>query len=345
MTLSDSPRVSVVMPARNAEATLDQAIRSILDQAFTNLELVLVDHDSTDATLDIMNRWARTDSRISIHRCSGTFIEACNLAWVRSDGELVARMDSDDVARPGKIESQVKYLANHPELAGCATRVRILRRSAQGVGIPPDRGYAGYEDWINSVISPLEIARQRFVDSPLPNPTMMLRREVLESFGGFRDLSWAEDYDLWLRMLHDGHRIGKVDETLLDWFDGESRVTRTSERYSLENFLRAKAHFLSRLDLVRDMGVVISGAGPTGKRMARLLGEEGIRIHAFFEVNPKQIGGTAQGHPVFPVGEIPGWENRAIMISAVGQPGARERIRSLLAPSAFVEGENFFCVA
>lgn len=337
--------VSVVMPARNAEATLNQSIRSILDQTYPNLELVLVDHDSTDGTLDVMNRWARSENRISIHRCSGTFIEACNLAWIRSEGDLVARMDSDDFAHAAKIEKQVRFLANHPELSGCATRVRILKRSAQGDGIPPDRGYADYEKWINSVNSPVEIARQRFVDSPLPNPTVMLRREILESFAGFRDLSWAEDYDLWLRMLHDGHRIGKVEETLLDWFDGESRVTRTSERYSLDSFQRAKAHFLSRLDLVRAMGVVISGAGPTGKKMARLFGDEGIRVHALFEVNPKQIGGMAQGHPVLPVGEIPGWENRAVMISAVGQPGARERIRNLLAPTAFVEGENFFCVA
>lgn len=333
------------MPARNAEATLDQSIRSILNQSYANLELVLVDHDSTDGTLGVMDRWARGDGRVSIHRCAGTFIEACNLAWEQSEGQLIARMDSDDFAYPEKVERQVAFLSNHPELAGCATRVRILKRSAQGGGIPPDRGYADYEAWVNSVVLPDEIARQRFVDSPLPNPTMMLRREALETFDGFRDLSWAEDYDLWLRMIHDGWRIGKVDEILLDWFDGETRVTRTSDRYSLDNFQRAKAHFLARLELVRDRGVVISGAGPTGKKMARLLAEEGIQVHVFFEVNPRQIGEIVQGHPVLPVDEIPRWEKRAVMISAVGQPGARERIRILLSPTSFAEGENFFCVA
>ena len=141
------------------------------------------------------------------------------MAWQSSTGELIARMDADDFAYSEKLDQQIQLLSKHPNLAVCATRVRILKRSNTGKSSPPDAGYAEYQTWINSVLSPEQIATQRFVDSPIPNPTVLLRREILEQYKGYRDKIWAEDYDLWLRLLHDGVELGKVDQILLDWYD------------------------------------------------------------------------------------------------------------------------------
>lgn len=332
--------VSVVMPARNAETTVSEAIESIRKQTFENLEIVLVDHDSSDNTLSIMKEAAGSDSRIRVFRESGTFIEAANRAWREAEGELIARMDSDDVSHPERIAAQVDFLSSNPGIAGCGTLVNITKRDGEIEG-----GYRRYESWVNSVVSSENIAAQRFVDSPLPNPTSMIRRTVMRELGGYADPSWAEDYDLWLRLLENGHRLGKVDRVLLDWFDGSTRATRTRERYALTRFQEAKAHYLSRLRPVQDNGVVVCGAGPIGKEMAGMLIDRNIDVRAFIEVNVRQIGNRIREIPVLSSEELSNFKGKAVALGAVGQPGKRRRVLELAESANFVEGIDFFSVA
>ncbi len=332
------------MPARNAEATIGMAIQSCLSQTFPDFEMVLVDHGSTDGTYSLMKKFARQDARIQVlkARAGASFIAAANLAWHEARGKLIARMDADDFAYSAKLQHQVRLMAEHPELGACATQVRIRKRAGGG---PPDQGYAEYETWINSVISPEEIASQRFIDSPVPNPTALIRRTVLEQLDGYADRTWAEDYDFWLRMMEKGIPIGKVDKVLLDWYDSDSRATRRQSRYSLENFQLAKAHYLSRMDSVLEKGVAICGAGPIGKKVARMLKDEGVFVEAFFEVSENRIGNQIGGVPVFASDQIAEWKGRAVLIGAVGVPGGRDAVRELVNPLGFVEGTDFFCVA
>jgi glycosyltransferase involved in cell wall biosynthesis len=337
--------VSVVLPARNAAATLGAAVASLRAQDLGDFEIVLVDHGSTDGTWALMGELARSDDRIRILRCEGTFVEAANLAWRTASGDLVARMDADDLAMPSRLRVQREFLSTHSELSGCATGVRIVKRTDSGERVPPAGGYRRYETWVNGVIRPGDIAAQRFIDSPLPNPTSMLRREVLEEVRGYGDPVWAEDYDLWLRLLERGPVLGKVPEILLEWIDGPTRATRSYDRYSLARFQEAKAHYLARLPRVRADGVVICGAGPTGKDMASRLRRNGIVIHAFLEVNVRQIGQRIGGVPVLASDRAPDFAGSAVMLAASGREPGREQIRSLLAGAGFHEGEDFFCVA
>lgn len=341
----NAPPVSVVMPVRNAAGTVGDAIESIRGQDFADFEFVVVDHASEDGTAEILREAADRDDRIRTLTHRGTFVEAANLAWRSSTGELVARMDGDDVAHPERLRRQVEFLEAHPGIAACGTLVSIVRRGENGATLPADDGYRRYENWVNSVVEPSEIERERFVDSPLPNPTSMIRRCVLEDLAGYGDPAWAEDYDFWLRLLERGHRLGKVPERLLDWHDAPSRSTRNLERYSLARFQEAKAHFLARIPRVAETGVVLCGAGPIGKEMARLLSDRGIPVHAFVEVNERQIGNRIAGVPVRGAGALSSFAGSAVAIGAVGQPGARDRIRGLVTESGFREGDDFFCVA
>jgi len=337
--------ISAVMPARNAASTLEAAVVSLRTQDLDDFEIVLVDHGSSDDTHRIMLEQARADPRIRVIQCRGTFVEAANLAWSSASGSLIARMDSDDLALPSRLRRQREFLNERPDLAGCASQVAIFRRAGDNQFKAPDDGYLRYQKWINSVLSPGEIAAQRFIDSPLPNPSTMVRRDVLDAVGGYLDPPWAEDYDLWLRLLEEGYHLGKVEETLLHWHDGPGRATRTIARYSLRRFQEAKAFYISRMRTIRDLGVVVCGAGPTGKEMASLLREQGVRIHAFIEVNTRQIGNTIAGIPVLGTGELASFCGRAIMLAAVGRVAGRERARETLREAGFVEGESFFCVA
>ncbi len=333
------------MPARNAGATVAAAITSLQRQDLPDIEIVLVDHSSSDETYSLMREKAAGDPRIRLFQCRGTFVEAANLAWRESSGQLIARMDSDDVAAPERIRLQRDLLLSRPDLAACGTLVRILKRDADGGFSPPDGGYLRYERWINSLVEPGEIAAERFIDSPMPNPTTMVRREVLEAVGGYHDPLWAEDYDLWLRLLEGGFRLGKVPQVLLDWHDTGARSTRTVERYSQTRFQEAKAHYLARLPAVKALGVVVCGAGPIGKEMAALLRREGICVHAFVEVNPRRIGNRIAGTPVYGTDRLGEFAGKAIPLPAVGRGSGRETLRRDLRAAGFIEGETFFCVA
>lgn len=333
------------MPTRNAEKTVAAAIRSIQEQSWREFDFVIVDHASTDGTPGILAEAAREDSRITVLRSEGTFVEAANLAWKETRGDLIARMDSDDVAHPERLSRQVDFLNSHPELAACGSLVRIGKRGVAGLIEAAEGGYQRYETWVNSVTTPEQILRERFVDSPLPNPTALVRREVLEALGGYHDPDWAEDYDFWLRLLEKGFQLGKVEEILLDWFDAPDRSTRTVPRYELTRFQEAKAHYLSRIPEVQQLGVTLCGAGPIGKEMARYLRIRAVEVHAFCEVNERQIGNRIDGIPVLGPDVMSGKLRSTILLSAVGQPGARARIRKLALDAGFVEGADFFCVA
>jgi len=343
---SEAESISILLPVKNAEATLPMAIRSCLAQSLPDFELVLVDHGSTDQSFSIMKKYARRDSRLTVIKAPAGcgFIPALNFLWHESQGSLLARMDADDFSYTGRIQQQARYLREHPGAAACATRVRIRRR-LDGKITEPEQGYAAYEAWLNSLDSSEAIARERFIDSPIANPSMMIRRSVLERFEGYHDRPWAEDYDLWLRLLGGGELVGKVDELLLDWFDSENRTTRTDDRYSQTNFLRAKAHYLARLPIAAEQGLSICGAGPIGKRLARFLLDEGAEVHAFYEVSEKRIGQKIHGIEVRDGNLSFADAIGTTLIAAVGVPGGRDQIRQLARDAGFIEGDDFFCVA
>ena len=331
--------ISVVLTARDAGRTLADAVDSCLRQTHSDFELLLVDNRSTDRTRAIADGFARQDSRVRVFSCEGTHVGAHQLGVAEARGDLIARMDADDVCHPDRLGLQAGFLARNGEVAGCACGVRVRSRGRE-VG----EGFQRYVSWLNGLRSPDDIARERFIESPVVHPASMVRRDALLAVGGYQEVAWAEDYDLWLRLLDAGFSIGKVPEILFDWFDSDSRLTRSDERYSQDNFLRAKAHYLGKIDVVRQNGVAICGAGPIGKRIGRLLIDGGIRVRAFYDVNPRRIGEAIAGVPVCDQVEMRRGGG-VVLLGAVGLEGARDLIRGLAADQGFVEGRDFFCVA
>ncbi len=346
MRMKKSSSISILLPARNAENTLPQAVESCLAQTLSDFELVLVDHASSDNTFSLMKKYARQDSRVRAARApdGATFVEVLNFCTRESEGDLLMRMDADDFSYADRMQHQVDYMEEHPEVAACGSLVRIRLRQSDLSGTEPFQGYVEYEKWLNGLVSPKAVAAERYIDSPIANPTAMIRRDAMDRYDGYAEVEWAEDYDLWLRMLQAGEQIGKVDRVLLDWYDSETRVTRTSKRYSQDNFLMAKAFYLAKEPLVKERGASVAGAGPIGKKLARWLKDFGVQVECFFEVNERRIGNKIGGITVKD-GHCMKEAQGTVLIGAVGVPGAREKIRTLALAADFVEGKDFFCVA
>jgi len=248
----------------------------------------------------------------------------------------------NDRAVVTRIERQVEFLDANKEIDAVGSMIRCF----------PDEhvaeGFRVYEAWINSLITPEDIAREIYIESPLVHPTVTIRRRTLVEIGGYEEHGWPEDYDLWLRLHTMGSRFAKIPEILHEWREGESRLTRTDSRYSVENFIRAKVHYLMRGPLQNRHQVIIWGAGQMGRRISKHLLREGADLIAFVDVDPKKIGNTRRGAPIISVDELPSMLESADqpwILAAVPSRGARQLIRENLNTLGCVEGSDYICVA
>lgn len=332
-----TPIVSVVLPCRDAAATLHDALESLSVQTFEAMEVIVVDDGSTDETPSILDHWSERDARFRVLRSHPHGIVAALDAGAKhARGRLLARMDADDLIPPQRFERQVAFLDAHPRLVACGTRVRYFPRRLVRAGA------RRYERWINALSTPEQIERDLFVECPIPHPSLVVRRHAFEAVGGYRDLGWPEDYDLLLRLWSAGHRFGNVPEVLLDWRERADRLSRTHPRYSTTAFRRCKVHFLGRR--IDGRAVVMWGAGPVGKAFARELKGQGHELAAFVDLDPRKIGQTIHDVPVIPPGDIASFRGAYVLAGVAGSP-ARTEIRATLHSHGFREPEDFCAVA
>lgn len=339
MAPRSAPAVSVLLPVRDGAPWLPAAIDSLQAQTLEAFEVLAVDDGSTDGTPEILAAWAGRDPRVTVLRQEPRgIVAALERARAGARAPYLARMDADDVALPRRLEAQLELMDSDPSVAVCGTRVEYFpREGLRG-------GALRYELWINGLVSGAELVRDLFVECPLPHPTFVLRADAVEAAGGYRDPGWPEDYDLLLRLWQAGGRLAKVPEVLLRWRESPDRLSRTHPRYSPEAFRRCKVHWLGRSLLRGRNGVVVWGAGPTGKAFARTLVAAGETLRAFVDLDPRKVGQKIHGVPVI---EPPGVEafRDALIVAAVGQPGARDEIRRTLREMGWAEGEEFVAVA
>ena len=339
----ETPRVSVLMPVYNAAEMLEETLESIAAQSFADFEVVAVDDGSEDGRGDILREWGEKDRRFKVlleeHR---GIVEAPNKGLEVCEGEFVARMDADDRMHPERLAKQVAMLEGDGGLSVASCLVETFPREEVGEGM------IIYEQWLNGLVEGGDIEREFFIESPIANPSAMMRREELVGLGGYWDRGWPEDYDLWLRYRAAGKRFAKVPEVLHYWREHGQRATHTNSRYSVENFLRAKAHYLCVGPLKERDGLIVWGAGKTGRRIAKHLQRGGSAPEVFIDITPKKIGGTLRGKPVVGPDDLPGWwrrYGRPILLVAVASRGARALIRAHLGGLDMVEGADYLCVA
>ena len=333
------PRIAVLLPARNAAATLRAAVSSILRQTERDLAVVCVDDGSTDGTLALLEELAGRDRRVVVVRGPGEGIaRALGRGLARCDAAHVARMDADDVAHPARLALQRAALEAEPSLAAVGSQVALFPRAAVRAGM--DR----YAAWLNALVTPALVERDLLVEAPLVHPAATIRRDALEAAGGWRDGPFPEDYDLWLRLSAAGGRLSNLPRVLLRWRESPGRLTRKDPRYALERHVALKCGHLARAVLPGRTEVALWGAGETGRAFAAALEREGIRVVLFVEVDRKKIGRTVRGAPVVSFEEVERARGLPLLV-AVGAPGARGLIRAELGRRGFEELRDFRCVA
>lgn len=340
---------SVLLPFRNAGRTIEAALESIIADMRAADELVLVNDGSTDDGEAIARRaLARVDRPPTTHilNAGGVGIaRALELGRRVCRGAFIARMDADDVSLPGRLEAQRHALERDDRLGAVATQIEAFG--------DPGPGILRYVDWQNSLLTDLDHSNAVFIEAPICHPSTMLRREAIERVGGYRDGPFAEDYDLWLRLIAAGYTIAKIPKVLFRWRIHAAMTTLTNDpRLSPEAHRRLRAAHLAKklggdhtLPASTRRGFAIWGAGPAGRRLARELEAHDHHPTFFIDIDPKKIGRERRGVPVLSAedGTKRARREGLVLIVAVAALGARDLVRAYLRDHELTEGTDYLC--
>ncbi len=193
------PKVSVIIPTYNSAPFIVATIRSVLDQTYSNYEVVIVDDGSTDDTLQVVNDFMSSscdfvDKILVFSKPNGGPASARNLAISNSTGQFIAFLDGDDLWTPNKLTEQVEFLECHPEVGMTFAEAVVFIEQSGQKEFRETIGYTGKTSFCYLLLG-----------DHIPNSTVMIRRECVDKIGLLnesRELVAVEDYEYWLRLAH-----------------------------------------------------------------------------------------------------------------------------------------------
>ena len=270
---NNGPLVSILLPAYNAEKYIGKAIDSILQQTFTDFELIIINDGSVDGTEKIVQSY--TDSRIVYrkHDVNRGLIYTLNSLLSLARGKYVARMDGDDISLRDRIKQQLDYLEKNQHVDVLATQVRLIDESGHNIG-----------DWEDDIKHSTARSIKRFlpINNCIAHPTIVAKRELLLKYKYQPRQKLSEDYDLWLRMAADGKVIDKIPLRLLDHRILANSFTRTRKVNVFFKILIVKSIFiknqllqgkLNKFILMTFLYMLLDGIKGTGKVVKQIFKE------------------------------------------------------------------------
>ncbi|MBR9999921.1 MAG: glycosyltransferase [Cyclobacteriaceae bacterium] len=325
------------MPFRNAAPTLRRAMESILAQSYRDFELIMINDCSGDDGEKIIKDYK--DKRIRLINFSSCgLVGALNTGLKSARGKYIARMDADDFSHPDRLKKQYNFLENHPETGLVSTCVTCIG------DFSASEGFYHYIGWNNRLRSHREIFLNRFVESPVIHPTMMIRSSMVKKYGGYREGPFPEDYEFWLRLLHQGVRFYKLDDILVDWYDSPDRLSRTEDRYNPDAFYSIKTYYLRKWlckKYKKIPPILIWGIGRSVLKKSKWLMDHGMKVVGYIDVIN---GRNRKFHekPVIYYMDIP---RDHLILSFVSDRSGRLLIHEYLLTHSFVEGKDFYMMA
>ena len=209
-----NPLVSVIMPVYNCVAFVDEAIESMVNQTYSNLEIFIIDDCSTDGTKEKLEQWAKLDIRIKpIYKAENTgYVESLNMAIGLSNGDYIARMDGDDISLPERIEKQVKYMASHLEVGVLGGGYKFL----------------GTNKILIPIVEHDKIKIGLLNESQLAHPTVMFRASMLKKLDRLYKTEFipCEDYEFWI-YLSSKTILHNLNDILLEYRLHDSNTSKS----------------------------------------------------------------------------------------------------------------------
>jgi len=232
-----TPEISVIMSVYNGEEYIAEAIESVIGQSFTDWELIIVNDCSTDGTADILDDFAKKDSRVKVHtnEVNLRLPKSLNKAISFAEGKYIARMDADDVCLPDRFEKQFAFMENNGDIALSSCRFMTLKKEGIASG-----GCGGRVD--SNALS----ARLLFTN-PILHPGIIAKADVMKELKYDETLTCTEDLELWIRFVISGHKIEILPEYLMLYRIHDKQITSTTIARQRDEVLRIQSKYFPHL--------------------------------------------------------------------------------------------------
>lgn len=233
------PTVSVVMAVlRPDRRQFEEAVRSVLRQTMADFELIVV--EDPPATRDLLAAFDDPRIRLLSRPAAGRLGGALNAGINAARGELIARLDADDIATPERLAKQVAFMRAHPDAGVYGSRIAVIDDTGQVIG---RRRYP-------LVHAEIAAALQQY--NAISHPAVMFRKSVVLAHGGYDETIAAEDYDLWCRLAVAGVRFANAEEelTLYRFHGGASKFRAVHS--DIRTTIAIKRRYFSQRFTVRD---------------------------------------------------------------------------------------------
>lgn len=201
---------------------MEYAIESILKQTYKNFEFLIMDDGSHDESLDILRKYEKKDSRIRIYKNKANYglTVSLNILLKHTKGELIARMDSDDISKRKRFEHQVRLLNEHSNLDITGTFAEDIDKDFNVLR----QRKVPVED--------SDIKKMLPVMNPLNHPSVMFRKSVISKIGYYNEkFRTTQDYDLWFRAMAAGLKFHNLPEYLLQYRVDDTYMNKKSWKY------------------------------------------------------------------------------------------------------------------
>jgi glycosyltransferase involved in cell wall biosynthesis len=232
--LDMTPTVSVIIPVYNGAKFVARAIESVINQTFTNWELIVVDDGSTDTSKEVISDYVKKDGRIQYHwePNSGTPAKPKNTAFKYAKGEYVAYLDQDDEWLPEKLEKQLAVFATYPN---------------EKIGLVSCGGYIRHEEGSPKTVPPamkkdVTLSDLLMYNYIFSNSSVMIPATVVRAVGDrdeSKGIGYLEDWDMWVRIAANGYTVKIIEEPLFTYFTHADNVSRATTAVKQAEMLSA----------------------------------------------------------------------------------------------------------
>jgi hypothetical protein len=329
--------ISVLLPYRNADHVIHRALISIAVQ-LENHELILVENQVESS--DVVEQFIAQHPHLTIKKIKELrpgIVFALNTGIEHCTGEFIARMDADDEMLANRLKLQSEYLINHASIDLVSGMVEYAGDAEK------NEGFSLYVKQINAIKSSDEISTLRFLESPFAHPSVMFRKSAFDGGDLYRNGAFPEDYELWLRWMHEGKQMAKIEQSVVRWHDHEDRLSRTDSRCTKAAFSELKMLYLSKWlqsNLATERQVWVAGIGKLAKPMIQQLINYNIQVTAITDLKPRSFLNL----PFIP------WENLPepgdqFIVSLVSNRGSWKLIQESLEARGYKMMQDFILCA
>ena len=264
-------KISIVLPIKDTARYLVECIDSIISQSFKNWELLAVNDDSSDNCWSIIQEYAKNDARIiAINNSNPGLLNALRLGYSKSTGEIIHRMDSDDIMPKDKLKSMLNAGVDEKGNWKKGTVITGATEYFSDEG-PIGDGFKRYDKWLMNIAKNQSYRKEVYKECVIPSNCWLIHRSDFDRIEAFEPATFPEDYDLCFRFISGGLNVIGLPKILHHWRDRSDRISRNWEEYKDNRFFELKVHYFFKMDRNHSRPLVLWGAGKNGKDLAKLI--------------------------------------------------------------------------